>query len=213
MGGADELAFELHDRSEREVPWIKRCDFLSKRGYQLRPRYQPNWTPPWGPDDESLSYEEGIRLLVWTSHRACLVMCAHVESPHPAYQSDQTLDAVRVSDGQVVILKVIELQLAPHEIEIGKFLSSEDLRNDGRNHSIPLYDSFPDPLDPENYFIAVLPMLKRVEIVPFASVRECADYVHQTLEVCKQNLLLVVRLLTMYSQGVAFLHQHRVAHW
>lgn len=102
------------------------------------------------------------------------------------YQSDQTLDAVRVSDSQVVILKVIEVLLAPHEVEIAKFLSSEDLRNDKRNHSVPLHDSFPDPLDPEHYSIVVLPLLMRVEIVPFASVRECADYVHQTLEVSKQ---------------------------
>ena len=37
-----------------EQLWVGRQPFLLSRGYALRPRYQPGWTPSWG-DDESLA--------------------------------------------------------------------------------------------------------------------------------------------------------------
>lgn len=72
------------------------------------------------------------------------------------------------------------------EIELGQYLSSGALRDDKRNHSIPLLDFFPDPFEPTQT-IAVLPVLRRISRPPLASVRECIDFVQQTLEARSRN--------------------------
>lgn len=39
-----------------EIPWRERQPFLESRGYMLRPRYRPGWTPSWLGKD--VDYEE-----------------------------------------------------------------------------------------------------------------------------------------------------------
>lgn len=79
------------------------------------------------------------------------------------------------------MLKMITLP--SHEIDIQRYLNSSGLKDDSRNHTVPLLDSFPDPLDPQKV-IAVLPLLRSIEEPPPASVRECVDFVQQSIEVC-----------------------------
>lgn len=68
------------------------------------------------------------------------------------------------------------------EVEIGKFLSSPELRYNPRNHSIPLFDVVDDPAVPDGV-ILVLPLLRHLGEPRPESVRESLELVEQTLEV------------------------------
>lgn len=95
-------------------------------------------------------------------------------------QRRNLLDAVRVADGKTVVLKYVPRSTP--EIEIGKYLASEELKNDPHNHAVPLLDVLEDENDPENA-ILVFPLLRRLDSPPVRSVREALDFVQQSLEV------------------------------
>ncbi|KAG9027082.1 hypothetical protein FS837_004389 [Tulasnella sp. UAMH 9824] len=101
------------------------------------------------------------------------------------------MDAQRLSDGKTVFLKYTRKD-SP-EIAIGEYFSSEPLRTDPRNHCLPLLEVLKNEEDPE-YVILVIPWLRRIDSPEPASVRECVDFVQQTLE------------------GLVFMHEHKVAH-
>ncbi|KIO31891.1 hypothetical protein M407DRAFT_45980, partial [Tulasnella calospora MUT 4182] len=151
---------------EQEEQWVSRYDFLRARGYLLRPRYRPGWVPSWR-DGKSpkFRHEDSISALA--------------------------LHAERISDGQQVFLKAAP-RTSP-EIEIGKYLSSPELRNIPQNHLIPLFDVLDDPVD-QNGVILVLPLLRLLGINLPDSVHEVLSFVEQTLE------------------GLVFLHGHQIAH-
>lgn len=92
------------------------------------------------------------------------------------------LDAKRISDGTPVFLKAVSK--ASPEVGIGRYLS---LRNDPRNHAVPILDSLDDPVDPEQV-ILVMPVLRQIDQPLPASIRECADFLEQTLEVSMVRL-------------------------
>ncbi|KAG8979886.1 hypothetical protein FRB90_007845, partial [Tulasnella sp. 427] len=150
--------------------WVAKFQFLKDSGYLLRPRYRPDWVPPWSlkPGASRLRYESGI-----------------------VPSRPELLDAQRTSDGKTVMLKI-----APHdspEITLQEYLSSEEMQRDPRNHTLPLLQVLRDPSDPKTV-ILVLPLVRRVDEPPPASVRECCDMIEQTLE------------------GLIFLHEHKIAH-
>ncbi|KAG8903695.1 hypothetical protein FRC01_009033 [Tulasnella sp. 417] len=155
---------------ESERQWVAKFQFLKDSGYLLRPRYRPDWVPPWTLKQGAsrLSYESGI------------------EPSRP-----ELLDAQRLSDGRTVMLKIAPKD-SP-EIPIGQYLSSTELQQDPRNHSLPLLEVLHDPSDAHKV-ILVLPLVRRVDEPPPASIRECCDLIEQTLE------------------GLVFLHEHKVAH-
>lgn len=103
------------------------------------------------------------------------------------------------------------VKLPTREVEIHQYLTSESLKGDKRNHSVPLLDFFPDPLDAK-VVIAVLPTLRKILDPPPASVRECIDFVQQTLEVRDISRLSASHRHTVPCKGLAFLHEHDVAH-
>lgn len=45
-----------------EVKWVERYDFLHERGYVLRPRYRPGWSPPWDPKSFWRMHEQSIKI-------------------------------------------------------------------------------------------------------------------------------------------------------
>lgn len=48
-----------------EVYWRDRYDFLHNAGYQLRPRYKPDWVPSWRASKKSrFDVEDGVPLEV-----------------------------------------------------------------------------------------------------------------------------------------------------
>ena len=61
--------------SPSETVWSKRCEFLFQRGYQLRPRYQPQWNASLlGKGMHSITAEDHIMQIVCVFHSCILFM-------------------------------------------------------------------------------------------------------------------------------------------
>ena len=69
-----------------------------------------------------------------------------------------------------------------NESQITSMLSSEPLRRDPRNHSVPILDIFPDDEDPGVSYM-VMPLLRLIDDPHFDLVEELVDFVDQILEV------------------------------
>ncbi|KIO18908.1 hypothetical protein M407DRAFT_31417 [Tulasnella calospora MUT 4182] len=156
--------------TEYELPWLARYEFLKERGYLLRPRYRPGWVASWktNPSLRPIFCED------WTT-------IDHIG----------ILDAQRISDGMVVVLKEIDAKSS--EGPITSFLSSESIKGNPRNHAVPVLDILVDNLDDQKLLL-VLPLLREINSPDFDSIPEVLDLVQQTLE------------------GLAFLHENEVAH-
>lgn len=167
----------LFDLYPNEIRWAGYYEYLLGQGYQLRPRFRPGWVPSW--KDKNLDPHE------------CEDSWSRL--------SRLTLDAVRISDGQQVMIK----KLLPStddsgddgekEFKIVKYLSSSSMREDSRNHSMAYLDHFPIPDVPGGSFL-ISPLYVPWDTVPLQTVGEAVDLMQQLLE------------------GLAFLHHHHIAH-
>lgn len=138
-----------------ESAWAARQAFLQSRGYLLRPRYRPGWTPSWrGTGEDFESFEDSIQL--------------------PPRK--HLIDAMRMSDGKLVYIK--RVKTGDKEPQIAVMLSS---MRDTRNHSVPVLDLFEDEDDPTISYM-VMPFLHLVDEPPFESVENVVDFVQQMLE-------------------------------
>ncbi|KDQ64118.1 hypothetical protein JAAARDRAFT_27741 [Jaapia argillacea MUCL 33604] len=170
-----------------EKKWRDRQSYLASRGYMLRPRYRPGWTPSWfGTDVDPFYCEDAIRQLL-----------------------PQILDATRL-DRTVVCLKRTKVHSL--ETEIARFLTSDSHQRDPKNHCVPILDTFSDPLEPGRAFI-VMPLLRPFDDPEFAHIGEVLDFVGQTLEgigfihkmgvahrdCADQNIMMDAR--TLYPRG------------
>ncbi|CAL1706289.1 unnamed protein product [Somion occarium] len=156
-----------------EVYWRDRQVWLEAQGYMLRPRYHPNWVPSW----KDKSNPDLFR----------------IEDSRTLGKGDRVIDATRISDGQMVMLKRISTQAHPFEVEITKYFSTEPLSSHPRNHSVPLIDVLRVP-DEDDTVILVMPLLHRYETPRFLTVGECVEFFRQIFE------------------GLQFMHQCHVAH-
>lgn len=93
------------------------------------------------------------------------------------------MDAVRLSDGTFVAMKLIDKGLHPREVEIAQYFSTPELAHDPRNHCVRVIESFDAPDDPTRA-ILVMPLLKRFDSPPFETVGEVVDFVTQVFDVC-----------------------------
>ncbi|VDB85832.1 unnamed protein product [Peniophora sp. CBMAI 1063] len=153
-----------------EIWWRDRQQFLQSKGYMLRPRFRPGWVPSWLTSGKHpYKSEDGI-LLPMASH---------------------TIDATRMSDGKMVYLKRVKAK--NREASIACSLYSEPLRRDPMNHSVPVLDTFADPVVPGDSFM-VMPFLREPDDPPFERVGEVVDFVDQVL------------------QGLVFMHEQGIAH-
>ncbi|KAI0352731.1 hypothetical protein OH77DRAFT_1513089 [Trametes cingulata] len=155
-----------------EIFWRDRQPFLEDHGYTLRSRYRPGWIPSWRRDP-------AVDVFMAEDHLTC----------HPFRPN--LMDARRISDGKLVQLKRVPSD--SQELEIMTFLSSRRLRQDPRNHAVPLLDLLHDPKDPDFTYM-VMPYLRYIDSPPFETVQSIIDCVTQLLE------------------GLAFLHEQGVAH-
>ncbi|KAI0786625.1 kinase-like domain-containing protein [Abortiporus biennis] len=155
------------ERFWRDIqPW------LQTKGYMLRPRYMPDWKPSWNDHDNEWRFEDAA---------VCM--------------RKPIMDATRILDGELVVLKRVSTSRHPHELELTQFFSNEPIRSHPRNHCIPLLDSFelPDrPADP--MVILVLPLLRVLNDPPMKSVGETMEFFRQVFE------------------GVQFMHSCHIAH-
>ncbi|KAI0073864.1 hypothetical protein K474DRAFT_1686011 [Panus rudis PR-1116 ss-1] len=154
-----------------EIFWRDHQEWLSQKGYMLRPRYRPGWTPSWkGKDKYYRRYEDAQTILV----------------PH-------ILDAVRKSDGELVVLKCVQQSVHPFERQISLFFSTEPYSSHPHNHCVPIYDVLDVP-DEDGKFILVMPLLRAYSDPRLKSVGEAVEFFRQIFE------------------GLQFMHQCHVAH-
>ncbi|KAL5530900.1 hypothetical protein ACEPAG_3776 [Sanghuangporus baumii] len=160
----ERIPFDLNDG---ERWWRDHYDMLKEHGYQLRLRYHPEWKPS------------------WTRKQLPIVREDSFVTYHP-----KVIDAVRLSDGLRVSIK--KLRKGSNELEIARYLDSEELRKDPRNITVPILDVFSEEEDTMEFM--VVPLLKSFDDPFFNSVDEVIDFMKQTL------------------QGLSFMHGKGVAH-
>lgn len=95
------------------------------------------------------------------------------------------IDATRLSDGKLVMLKAIPSTST--EVDICRYFSSEPLRNDPRNRCIPLLDVLSHPDDPD-VCIMVMPYLRNIDQPLFDTVEDILECGAQILDVCYSSL-------------------------
>ncbi|KJA25639.1 hypothetical protein HYPSUDRAFT_37677 [Hypholoma sublateritium FD-334 SS-4] len=151
--------------------WVVHQSLLLERGYKLRNRYNPDWTPSW-------YGKKKVQLYKYPDAR-----CAPPK---------KILDAVRVSDGKKVTLKVVDID---RDIPILQYLNSPSLLADERNHTVPILDKFPVPHE-EHLTWIVMPFLLMFQapIHPFRYVSE------------------IIEPVTQFLEGLEFMHEHGIAH-
>ncbi len=118
------------------------------------------------------------------------------------------MDAVRISDGSQVILKTVSFRDHPDEVNLC-ILFSEKLARDPRNHCVQILEVLRSPLDADIHII-VMPQLRRFDDLPFDTVGELVDAFRQIFEV--RCISSGDKVAETCSQGVEFMHKHRVAH-
>jgi hypothetical protein len=99
----------------------------------------------------------------------------------PHHQPGGVLDAIRVSDGVKVVLKLVRTD---RDVPILEYLNSPDLLADPRNHTVPLLEKIVVP-DREDVVWIVMPLLLLAQDIdhPFRYVSEVVEYTKQFLEV------------------------------
>ena len=97
-------------------------------------------------------------------------------------QRASVLDAVRISDGEIVMLKEIRKSLHPYEVEIAQYLRSEPLASDPRNNYCPVFGVLQDPRD-DDVQIMVMPLLRLFTWPKFTTVGEAIEFFRQAVEV------------------------------
>src|SRR6267154_4107419 len=91
------------------------------------------------------------------------------------------MDATRISDVRLVMLKKLLKEEGPHELQINKLFSTELLSSDPRNHCVPLLDVIELRDDPP---ILVHPLLRCHYDPRFQTFGEFVTFFAQTCEVC-----------------------------
>ncbi|KAJ6602687.1 hypothetical protein DFH09DRAFT_450680 [Mycena vulgaris] len=143
---------------EGEQFWTDSQPLLLARGYQLRPRYRPNWIPSWTLKASfKQQYEDnltfGLKYLI--------------------------LDATRIRDGKKVVLKRVPTQ--GKELAILKHLTGPSMRSDPRNRTIPLLDIIPLPDAP--WSLLAMEYCRTFNYPPFHCRNEFLEAMSQFLEV------------------------------
>ena len=84
------------------------------------------------------------------------------------------------------MLKLIKKSVHPFEVDIGRFLTSEPLASDPKNHCSTLLDVLQVP-DDADQVILVMPLLRRHDEPRFNTVGEVVDFFQQIFEVSLLN--------------------------
>lgn len=80
------------------------------------------------------------------------------------------------------MLKHIDRNVHPHELEIGQYFSQEPLLSHPKNHCVPVFDVLDIP-NSDNESILVMPLLREYDNPRLKSVGEAVDYFRQIFEV------------------------------
>ncbi|KAJ7923880.1 hypothetical protein B0H13DRAFT_1602192 [Mycena leptocephala] len=160
-----------------EVYWFQRREFLENAGYRLRPKFHPDFALKVKHLSEQ-AFHEYTATHLWHT----------------------IMDAQRISDGRLVMLKAISKQIHPYEAEMGKLLSSPPHAGNPRNHCIPIFDILQDPYDADKQII-VMPFLVRFSRPKFDTVGEVIECFRQIFEA-----------IDLPPLGIEFMHENFIAH-
>ncbi|TRM61238.1 kinase-like domain-containing protein [Schizophyllum amplum] len=103
------------------------------------------------------------------------------------------LDATRMSDKAIVMLKRVDKRRHPTEVEMTAMLSSPPYSADRRNHCVPLLEVLQDP-DNEHFQLMVLPLLRHYSGPRFDTVGEAIE--------CSRQIIKCLQ----------FLHENKITH-
>jgi hypothetical protein len=183
--------FQPETLGPHEVVWRNRYAWLLSAGYRLRERYNPDWKPSWiGTAKDPLDCEDAHPILV------CLLREMCVNSLIPKFWQFASVNhATRVATGELVVLKCVDHSKFPREIEVMKYLSSEPLGTDPRNHSTHPIDILQDP-DEDTLSVIAIPLLRYFYDPPFETMGEVLDFILQFLTVWI-NLPFRAQILTI----------------
>lgn len=120
---------------------------------------------------------------------------------------DHLMDAARVSNGKLVLLKRVAMDSM--EVKIASYFSCQGIREDPRNHCIPVLDVIPDK-DDSNKSYLVMPFLRYVDRPPFELIQRMLDCGERFSRYIPSHFQVLV---FTSQQGLAFMHEHDVAHW
>ncbi|THU75945.1 hypothetical protein K435DRAFT_824664 [Dendrothele bispora CBS 962.96] len=150
------------DLTDTEFFWRDHASWLEEKGYRLRPRYRPGWEPSWtSKTDDRFLFEDG----------------------YVAKETAHLMDALRVSDGLMVMIKKVKVSDPANptrEMRMNRLLCSGLFSiDDPQNHCVPVYEILQVPESSEEYLF----------VIPF-------------LEAWWPN----------WDEGVRLLHRHNIAH-
>lgn len=173
----------VYDLNQNEEWWRDQYGLLLSRGYKLRRRFRPDWTPSWlGTNLLPLHCEDSIRQIVssW-EHSDCPITIEQF------LQDTRVLDAIKLDDNTRISIKRVASGKR-NELEMAKFLSKPEMRDDPANHCVPIIDCF-DSTD-EGFKLLIMPYLHKFDRVPFLFVDEALDFVQQTMEVSTSSTVI-----------------------
>ncbi|KAF8265698.1 hypothetical protein EI94DRAFT_1702283 [Lactarius quietus] len=104
------------------------------------------------------------------------------------------MDATRIIDRKPVMLKKVLPEEGPHELSIARYFSSNELRDDSRNHCVPLLDLIDTANTKLDKKLMVMPFLRPFNHPRFQTFGE---FVAFFMQIC---------------EGLQFMHQRNVAH-
>ncbi|KAF8595496.1 kinase-like protein [Ceratobasidium sp. AG-I] len=151
------------ERSDAEIRWVNFQPYLLSQGYDLRPRYQPDWVPS------------------WTITGSNPFDCEDSANSLPL----RVLDATRVIDKLQVVIKMIapsdDDREGEEELALLQHFSTPPHKDNPSNHIVPLLDSFPIPGVEGGVFV-VMPLLSIYNHPPFYDLNEVQDFLSQIFE-------------------------------
>ncbi|KAF8836461.1 hypothetical protein BDN67DRAFT_1014679 [Paxillus ammoniavirescens] len=147
-----------HELGEDEKWWRDHYQWLYEAGYQLRPRYHPEWVASW--ETRNLDWIDCEDSIGWWGY---------------------LMDATRLSDGRYVAIKRLKISRHPFEVAIAQYLWNEKLRTDPANHTAPILDVLHPP-DDADCALLVMPMLLRYNVHPFETIGEAVEFFRQVFE-------------------------------
>lgn len=166
----------LYNLVPKELFWLERHRFLKDHGYQLRPRYTPNWKPSWMGTNLDPNFCEDSILLLVTFRIPQICQHAHML----CMQDYQVMDATRVANNELVAIKSFINQ--SQQLHIAQFLSSIP---DPQNHCVKVYEILSDPYDVQRALM-VMPYLRPCNDPDFSTIGDIVQFVDQTIDVSLQ---------------------------
>jgi len=155
---AAQTSREIGTLHKSEEWWREQYFDLNHHGYDLRPRYHPDWKPSWRRSGKDFfSVEDGQPSIL----RAAM-------------------DATRRRDGKQVMLKKLFPEEGPHELRITQIFSSPELARDPRNHCVPLLDVIEIPKTGQK--LMVMPFLRPFNNPHFQTFGEFVAFFTQVCE-------------------------------